>query len=41
MRQPGDGDAWVPLTSGRIAFQAEGAELFYRNIVIKVSGGEN
>jgi hypothetical protein len=38
--QPGPGDTWVPLTAGRIAFQAEGAEVFYRNIEIKpVPGG--
>jgi hypothetical protein len=35
IQQPGEGDAWMPLTAGRIAFQAEGAEVFYRNIEIK------
>lgn len=40
IQQPGDGDKWVPLTAGRIALQAEGAEVFYRNIEIKpVPGG--
>jgi hypothetical protein len=36
MEQPGPkgGPAWVPLTKGRIAFQAEYAELQYRNIEI-------
>jgi hypothetical protein len=41
IRQPGDGDTWVPVTGGRIAFQVEGAELYYRNIVIKpLDGGK-
>ncbi len=35
IQQPGPGDTWVPLTAGRIAFQAEGAEVFFRNIEIK------
>ncbi|HEY1379277.1 MAG TPA: DUF1080 domain-containing protein [Gemmataceae bacterium] len=35
IQQSGAGDTWVPLTAGRIAFQAEGAEVFYRNIEIK------
>jgi hypothetical protein len=35
IQQPGTGDAWVPLTAGKIALQAEGAEVFYRNIEIK------
>jgi hypothetical protein len=39
IQQPGTGDAWVPLTAGRIAFQAEGAEVFYRNIEIKPAEG--
>lgn len=31
---------WVPLTAGRIAFRAEGAEVLYRNVAIKpVWGG--
>ena len=35
-RKPGDaaGD-WVPLTEGFIALQAEGAELYYRNVWIE------
>jgi hypothetical protein len=37
--QPGPGDTWVPLTAGKIAFQAEGAEVFYRNIEIKPLAG--
>lgn len=32
---PKDPDKWVPLTKGRICFQAEGAEIFYRDIEIK------
>jgi hypothetical protein len=28
-------DGQPPLTSGRIAFQAEGAEMWYRNIEIR------
>ena len=28
-------EAWVPLTRGKIMIQAEGAELFYRNIRVK------
>ncbi len=31
-RRPGTGSDWVPLTEGFIALQAEGAELFYRNV---------
>ena len=34
-RQVIDGQQ-VPLTKGRIEFQSEGAEVFYRNIRIKV-----
>jgi hypothetical protein len=34
IQQP-DGDKWLPLTAGRIALQAEGAEVLYRNIEIK------
>jgi hypothetical protein len=34
IRQPLDGRE-VPLTSGRIQFQSEGAEVFYRNIAIR------
>jgi len=26
---------WQPLTKGKIVLQAEGAELFYRNVFIK------
>ena len=33
--QAADGDAWRPLTQGQIAFQAEGAEVLYRDIEIK------
>ena len=29
-------DAWVPLTKGKIALQLEGAEVFYRNIELKL-----
>jgi hypothetical protein len=40
IQQPGPGDTWVPLTAGQIILQAEGAEVFYRNIDIKpVAGG--
>lgn len=37
MRQPDPGDPGraIPLTRGRILFQAEGAEVFYRDIMIK------
>lgn len=31
-------DKWVPLTRGKIIFQLEGAEVFYRNIQIKDLG---
>lgn len=30
-----DGKTWIPLTEGKILFQAEAAEAFYRNIEIK------
>jgi len=30
-----DGETWVPLAKGKILFQVEGAEVFYRNIEIK------
>lgn len=30
-----DGKSWIPLTEGKILFQAEAAEAFYRNIEIK------
>jgi hypothetical protein len=33
--QPETGDTWTPLTAGKIALQAEGAEVYYRNIEIK------
>ncbi len=34
-QKPGPGpDEWVALREGRIALQAEGAELYYRNVVI-------
>src|SRR5262249_53695327 len=40
IRQLNDDGQWVPLTAGRLLFQAEGAEIFYRNIEIKpVWGG--
>ena len=32
---PDDPDKMIPLNAGRIAFQAEGAEVYYRNIEIK------
>lgn len=32
---PNDPNTLIPLDAGRIAFQAEGAEVFYRNIEIK------
>ncbi len=32
---PDDPDKLIPLNAGRIAFQAEGAEVYYRNIEIK------
>ena len=31
-------DKWAPLTRGKIIFQLEGAEVFYRNIQIKDLG---
>ncbi len=31
---PADPKAWVPLTKGKISFQAEGAEIFYKDILI-------
>lgn len=37
MEQFVDGE-WVPLTRGKIIFQLEGAEVFYRNIEIKELG---
>ncbi len=37
MRRMVDGQ-WVPLTKGRIALQAEFAEVFYRNVEIKMVG---
>ena len=40
IQQPGVDDKWVPLTAGRIAIQAEGAEVFFRKIEIRpVDGG--
>ena len=34
-QQPGpEAGEWVPLRAGRIALQAEGAELYYRNILL-------
>ncbi len=30
-----DGESWVPLGKGKILFQVEGAEVFYRNIEIQ------
>ena len=30
-----DGNSWIPLIKGKILLQAEGAEIFYRNIEIK------
>lgn len=36
LRQLGeDGESWIPLVEGKILFQAEAAEVFYRNIEIK------
>ena len=32
---PNDPNKLIPLNAGRIAFQAEGVEVFYRNIEIK------
>ena len=34
-RQQGPGDTWVPLTSGHLALQTEGAEVFYRDIELQ------
>lgn len=34
-RRKGAGDAWVPLQSGRISLQTEGAEVFYRDVEIR------
>jgi hypothetical protein len=39
IQQPGPGDTWAPLTAGRIAFQAEGAEVFFRDIEITPIAG--
>jgi putative membrane-bound dehydrogenase-like protein len=40
IRQCAEDGRWVPLTAGRILFQAEGAEILYRNVAIKpVWGG--
>lgn len=39
-RLSADNQTWVPLAAGRIAFQAECAELMYRNIEIKPIEGE-
>ncbi len=30
-----DMESWIPLTKGKILLQAEGAEIFYRNVFIK------
>ncbi len=30
-----DGDGWSPLSEGRLALQAEGAEVFYRNVQMR------
>jgi hypothetical protein len=36
MRQDeNDPDKWTPLTSGKICLEAEGAEVWYRNIQVK------
>lgn len=36
-----DGESWIPLEEGKILFQAEAAEIYYRNIEIKeLSAGE-
>ena len=35
-QQPGpDGEGWVPLDRGPIGLQAEGAELYYRNVTLR------
>ena len=34
-RQQGDGGAWVPLASGHICLQTEGAEIFYRDVELQ------
>jgi hypothetical protein len=34
-RDPQDPEKWIPLTSGKFCLQAEGAEVWYRNIQIK------
>jgi hypothetical protein len=40
LQQPGERpDTWRELASGRIAFQAECAEVFYRNIEIRAIAG--
>ena len=39
IQQPGPDDKWVPLTAGRIAIQAEGAEVFFRKIEIRPMDG--
>lgn len=39
IRQPGPEDKWAPLTAGRIAIQAEGAEVFFRAIEIRPMDG--
>jgi hypothetical protein len=36
MRQDeNDPEKWIPLTGGKICLEAEGAEVWYRNIEVK------
>jgi hypothetical protein len=37
-RDPNNPDRWIPLTTGKVCLEAEGAEVWYRNIQIKPIG---
>jgi hypothetical protein len=39
IQQRGPDDKWIPLTAGRIALQAEGAEVYFRKIQIRSMDG--
>ena len=34
-----DGGKWVPMTGGKLQIQSEAAEVFYRDIEIRVDSG--
>jgi hypothetical protein len=34
-RDPNNPGKWIPLTSGKVCLQAEGAEVWYQNIQVK------